>query len=170
MSGEVSAVNRRHVRRLEYAQLVQIVPVEEMPVEAPHSLQRSKHFLDAIDHVGARDETEVYRAYRRQKLQPDVSRRCAERENRLRIFLEVVRRQPVRFFGHELLEVHPVQVRVPERSLSFCLGQMHFAENHRTAQSESDARARQPHQDQRQGSHDEQEALIRAGSYADRDV
>ena len=62
MTGKVSAVDRRDVARLEYAKLVQIVPVEEVSVEPPHSLERAKDLFHTIDHLGPRNEPEVHRA------------------------------------------------------------------------------------------------------------
>jgi hypothetical protein len=155
MPREVAAVDSRDVRRLEHTQFVQIVPVEEVPVKAAHSLQRSEHLLDAVDHVGSRDEAKVDRAHGREKLQSDVRRRRAERQNRLGVFLEVVRRQPVGLFTDELLEVHPVQLCVPERRGSLRFSEVNFAENRGTAQREGDARTRHPRQHQRQSRHDE---------------
>ena len=150
MARKVAAVHRRDVARLENTQLVKVVPVEEVAVEAAHSLQRAEDFLHAIDHVRARDESEVHRAHRREKLKPDVGRRRAQGNRRLGIFLEVVRSEPLRFLRHELLEVGPVQLRIAQCCLTLCFGEVDLAQNRRTTQSESDARTRQPRQHQRQ--------------------
>ena len=170
MSGKVPAIHRRDVRRLEHPQLVQIVPVEEMSVKTPHPLQRPEHLLHAVDHVRPRDEAEVDRADGREKLESDVGGRCAERQNRLGVLLEVVRREPVRLFGHEFLEVHPVQLCIPERCLSLRFGEMQLTENRWAAQRERNARARQPGQHERESPHDEQEPLIRGRDSANSDV
>ena len=167
MPGEVSAVDSRYVSGLEDAQLIEIVPVEEVAVETAHPFQRSENFLDAIDHVRPRDEPEIYCAYRREKLQPDVGRRRAKSERRLRIFLEVVRSQPMCLLSHEFLEVRPVQLGIAKGCLTLGIRQMDLAKNRRTAQRERDARTRQPYQRQRQCAHDEQESLVRARAGTD---
>src|SRR6267143_5713204 len=97
MTGEIAAVYRGDVGWLKHSQLVQVVPVEEVSVEPSHSLQRPEHSLQAIDHVRPRDETEIGRADGGQKLETDIRGRRAESQHRLRVFLVVVRRKPVRF-------------------------------------------------------------------------
>src|SRR5438270_6601383 len=134
-----------------------------MPVEAAHSLERSENLLDAFDHVRSRDEAEIGGADGREKLEPDVGRRCSKSNRRLRILLEVVRSEPLRLLRHELLEVGPVQLRVAKRCLTFRFCEVYLTENRRRAQRERDARARKPDQYQWQCPHYEQESFSRAG-------
>ena len=46
VAGEVAAVHRGDVRRLEHAQVVQVVPVVEVAAEAAHPLQRAERQLE----------------------------------------------------------------------------------------------------------------------------
>ncbi len=117
-----------------------------MTVEAAHPLERAEYLLHAIDHVRACDEAQVDCTDGGQQLQPDVGGRRTERDYRLWVFLEVVRREPMRLFRHEFLEVHPVQLRIPKRRLSLRIGEMYFTQNCGSAQRQCDARARQPRQ------------------------
>ena len=170
MSGEISAVDRRDVRRLQHSQLVQVVPVEEVSVEPSHPLQRPEHFFYAIDHVRSRDEAEIGRADCGQKLKTDIRGGCAKSQHWLRVFLEVVGSKPLRFLGHEFLEVHPVQLRVTQRCLALGFSEMNFAENRGTAERGCNARAREPCEHQRKRSHDEQEAIAGARGPSHRNV
>ena len=94
--GEVAAVHRRDVGRLEHAQVAEVVPVVEVPPEAPHAARASGRRAPAGGVISSSgDEAEVPRAHRRQELQADVGRRRAHRHHRLGLRLEVVRREPV---------------------------------------------------------------------------
>ena len=96
---------------------------------------------------------------------------CEAASDRLRIFLKVVRGEPLGFLGYELLEVGPVQLRVPERCLSLGVRETELAENRRPAQRGGDARTRQPRKNQRQRPHHEEKAVVgaRCGAYARRE-
>ena len=48
MPGQVAAVHGRDVRRLEHAQVPQVVPVVEVAAEAPHPLERPEHELEPL--------------------------------------------------------------------------------------------------------------------------
>ena len=170
VAGKIAAIHRRDVAWFQYSQLVEIVPVEEVSVKATHSLQRSEDLLHAIDHLRPGDESEIDGAHRREQLQANVGRRCAQSDHWLGIFLEVVGRQPLRLFRHELFEVRPVQLGVTERRLSLAFSEVNFAENGRAAERERDARARHPYQHQRQCPHHEQESLAGARTRTDRQV
>src|SRR5256714_7063638 len=159
MTSEVAAVYGRDVPGLEYAQLVEVVPVEKVAVEPPHSLERTEDLFHAIDHLRSRDESEVHTAHSRQQLQTDVGRRCAQGEHWLRVFLEIVGSEPVRFLRHELLEIRPVQLCVAESCLMLGFGQMDLAQNCRRAERKGNARARQPYEHQRQRPQHEQKSV-----------
>ena len=94
----------------------EIVPVEKVTAVSSHPLERAEHALQPLDHLGTRDEPEIGCADDRQQLQADVGRRSAQRDLRLRVFLEVVGREPVGLLADERVEVLPVQSRVPQRA------------------------------------------------------
>ncbi len=74
MPGEVSAVHRRDVGRLEYAQIVKVVPVVEMSPIPAHSLERAENPLESFDRSFEIDEFQIVRYHHRETLEPDVGR------------------------------------------------------------------------------------------------
>src|SRR5688500_18805797 len=94
-----------------------------MAAVAAHPLESPENLLEPVYHGLEGDEAEVARGDDRHELKPDVRRRRPPRNDRLRIFLEVVRREPLGFLGDELLEVLPVQLRVAECGPSLGLGE-----------------------------------------------
>src|SRR5712671_6199288 len=78
-----------------------------MTAEALHLLQRYKRPLQPFDRFDCACPTEVAGAYGAQKVEADISGRGTMRNDRLRIFLEIVRRQHLIVRCHERLEVPP---------------------------------------------------------------
>jgi len=113
MARKVSTVYRGDVRRLENAKITDVVPVVEVAAIASHSLERSEHMLESLDHPLQIDEPEIERHYNRKALESNVRGRRAAGDYRLRVFLEIVRSEPVRTLGDEVLEEVPVELRIP---------------------------------------------------------
>ncbi len=65
---------------------LEIVPVEEMSVHARHPIERIERALQPVEHLAAREKSEIARRHRREQLQADVRRRRARRDDRLGTF------------------------------------------------------------------------------------
>ena len=115
MTGEITTVHRADVRRIEHAQIGEIVPVVEVAAILPHAGERRERLLEPFGHVGGREQLQVAGADRRHELQAHVGRRCAHRHHRHGVSLKVVWRQPVRVGGDECVEKCPVQLRIAQR-------------------------------------------------------
>ncbi len=72
VTGEIPAVDRGDVRRLQYAQVARVVPVVEVTSESRQPVERSEHRFEATRHLLDRDEVEVAGTHRRQELEADV--------------------------------------------------------------------------------------------------
>src|SRR6476620_3144972 len=116
MPREIPAVYGRDVRRLKDVESLELVPVEEVALMSAHPVERLEHLLEALDHLPARQQAEIVRARYGKQLKPDVRGRRPQRDNRLRIFLEVVGRQPLRLLADESLEESPVVQRITHRA------------------------------------------------------
>ena len=113
MPRNVSAVDRADVGRLEHAEILQLIPVEEVPLVALQGVQRAERTFQPLDELSRREESEIVRADRGQQLQSDVGGRGPHGDNGLGIELHVVRCEPMRGRIHELIEIAPVQARIP---------------------------------------------------------
>ena len=111
MRGQVAAVDRGNVRRFEGPQVACVIPVIEVAAESLQFLQGCKRRLQALDDLQRSRPAEVARADGAQKIQADIRRRGAMRQDRVRILLKVVRRQHVICRGHERFEEAPGTAR-----------------------------------------------------------
>ena len=151
MTGQVAAVDRRDVRRVQRAQVLGRVPVVEVPVELRQAAHRCERGLEALDGGDRPGPAEVPRSDGRQQVEADVGRRGTTRDDRPRILLEVVGRQPVMRGRHEGLEVAPGAPRdhaqVP---LLVGIQQLVADHVHRPADAHRDQRRDEPQQHARQ--------------------
>jgi len=83
-----------------------------MPMYARHPIERIERVLQAVEHLAARQKTEIACRHRRKQLQPDVRRRRPRRDDRLRILLEIVGDKPVGVRVDEPIEIPPMTQRV----------------------------------------------------------
>ncbi len=59
MAGEIAAIDRRDVFRVERAEIACIVPVVEVTAETLESFHRSQGRLQPLDHIERADPAEV---------------------------------------------------------------------------------------------------------------
>ena len=111
MAGEIAAVDARHVERIERPQRRRLVPVEQMAAMALHLLDRRHRRVDAAGRIGEADPAEIARRNDRQQIDADIGRRGSRRHDRVRRFLEIVRRQHVVLGRDEGLEIGPGAAR-----------------------------------------------------------
>ena len=107
VSGEVAAIHRRDVARLEGTQITRVVPVEEVSPKPLQPLHRREGGFKALHRLGGADPAELAGSGRRKEQQTEIGRRRAMRHDGRRRLLEVVRRQHVVRFGDERLEEAP---------------------------------------------------------------
>ena len=93
--GEVAAVHRRDVARVQRRQRGRVVPVQEMPAISFEAFERRQRAVETLDERVGREIAEVVRGQRRQQTHPDVGRRGPARQLAVvGVLLVVVGRQP----------------------------------------------------------------------------
>ena len=135
VSGQIAGVDRRDVRGIEHPQIVEVVPVHQVSAHLGHLLDGLERTLQPLEHLVARDETEVVRRHRRQQLQADVRRRRPRGDNRQRRLLEIVGDEPVRALVGKVLEEGPVRVCEPHGDGTFGRRQLQVGAHDRLAQA-----------------------------------
>src|SRR5207247_4346569 len=71
MTGEVSAVHRRHVLRLERVAVFRVVPVVEVAAEALKDAHRLARGLESLDGVERPEPAEIASGHGGQEVQPE---------------------------------------------------------------------------------------------------
>src|SRR6266446_8242199 len=84
MAGEIAAVDRRYVLRLERIAVLRVVPVVEVAAETLEGVHRLERGLETLDSVERADPAEIARGHRGQQVQSDVRGRRAMRHHRAR--------------------------------------------------------------------------------------
>jgi hypothetical protein len=155
VAGEVAAVHRRDVGRLEDAEPLELVPVVEVPAEAAHPLEGAEGALEPRRHLLDRDEPELGGGRDRDQLEADVRRRGPHRDGGRRIFLIVVRRQPVGLLADEVVEEAPVEQGIAHRRFLVRRRDPLRTAERGLAQRLGDGRGADPHRDQRERDEDD---------------
>ena len=113
--GEIAAVDRRDVSRLERIERPRVVPVQDVPSPALEALDGVKSSLEAREESVRLEPAEVVRGEVREEGEADVRGGGARRDQRRALVPrggEIVRGETVRVLLDELLEVSP---RLPRR-------------------------------------------------------
>ena len=92
MAGQVAAVDRRHVDRMQRLQALGVIPVVEMAMMALQLAHRAQGVGSARDELAGADVTEVVGRQIGQQRHPDIGRRSPVRDHQYRVFLHVVGR------------------------------------------------------------------------------
>ncbi len=143
VAGEIAAVDRRDVVRLERPQVARVVPVVEVAAEARAASSIVASVASSRSTVSMRPgPAEVARGHRGQQVEADVGRRGAVGDDRLRVLLEVVGRQHVVGGRHEGLEEAPGAARdQPQRAR---VGSARRGTRRRDARRQARSSARSP--------------------------
>src|SRR5205814_4250039 len=107
MTAEISAVDRRHVLRVERTAIARVVPVVKVAPEALEAVHRLERGLQSFDRVAGADPSEIAGGDDGEEVEADVRRGRAMRDDWTRRFLEVVRRQRVTVPADERREEAP---------------------------------------------------------------
>ena len=148
--GEIAAVDRRDVARVERRQRLGAVPVEKMALVAFETFERGQRAIETIDQRRGRHVPEIVRRERRQQRHADVGRRRAPRQPRLVTFLVVVRRQPPVRVRDERLVIAPGLARRPAQQQPLAFTERTLSGTNRLAQPVGDHRRADPQRDERQ--------------------
>ena len=92
MAGEVAAVNRGKIFRSERAQVTRVIPVVEMTMETFETVHRAERRFEPFDRRYHAEPAKIVRCDSREQIQTDVGRGRPVRNNRSRLFLEIIRR------------------------------------------------------------------------------
>ncbi|MNX73377.1 hypothetical protein D3C86_1047720 [compost metagenome] len=111
VTGEVAAVHRRNVAGSKRLQRVRMVPVVEMAAMFLHLLDGLDRVLDPLQSIGKADPAELARRNDGEQVDADIGGRRTRCDDRLRRFLEVIRRQVVFLRRHEGLVITPCAAR-----------------------------------------------------------
>ena len=115
MAGQIAAVDRRDVGRLQHREGANVVPVVEVAPKTGQSREGGEDPLQPDRGFLQRNKPEIERAYRREHLEADVGGRGPHRGHGGGIVLKVVGREPIGVGADESLEEPPVQEGVAER-------------------------------------------------------
>ena len=107
MSGQIAAIDRGYVLRIERTQVARIIPIVQVAAILSHASHGSQGRFQPIYGLGGSDPGEVPRACDRQKVKADIGWGGPVGHHRLRRFLEVVWRQGIFGGRDEVLEEAP---------------------------------------------------------------
>src|SRR5215467_8183358 len=106
-AGQISAIDGGDVFRLQGPQVSRVVPIEDMTAKPLELFQSRERALQPLDTLDGPDPSEVARRSDREKIKTDVGRRGTVRDDRVGIFLKIVRRQEIVFLADEFFEEAP---------------------------------------------------------------
>src|SRR4029077_1618186 len=87
MPGEISAIHRGNIFGVERLKIARVIPVEEMSAEQLHLAHGRQRCFQALDGFRRAQPSEVSRANRGKKIEPNVCRRSSMRNNGIGCFL-----------------------------------------------------------------------------------
>ena len=111
MSGEISAVNGGNVLGFERVKIARVIPVVEMPAKQFHLAHGRQRCFQALDRFQRAYPSEVPRANRGKKIEPDIRGRSPVGDNGFGRFLKIVGRERVVLLGNEGLKEMPCPAR-----------------------------------------------------------
>ena len=160
MTGEIAGVHRRGVRRIEHAQILQVVPVQQVPTHLGHLLHGIERMLEPLEHLAGGDETQVVRRDCGQQLQADIRWRRSRGDDRLRRLLEIVGNEPMGALAGKVLEKGPMRVREPQRHVALGRRQLQISPHDGLAQAMRNLRRGEPHGQQERQEHPASRAIM----------
>ena len=107
VAGQVPAVDRGDIGRIERAKIARVVPIVEMPAKPREAGHGGQRHLQSFGRFRGSQPSEIAGRRHREKIQPEIGRRRPVGQRRGRVLLEIVRRQHVVGRCHEGLEVPP---------------------------------------------------------------
>ncbi len=107
VAGEIAAVDRGDILRLQRPEIRRVVPVVEVAAEPLHPAHCPQRRREPVRHVAEADPAEVARRGHRQQIEADIGRRRSPGELGLRRLLIVVGRQEILLGSGEALEIGP---------------------------------------------------------------
>ncbi len=151
MAGQIAAVHRRDVSRVQRAQGLRVVPVVKVAAMAFQAGHAGQAVGGAFEQLPGRDVAEIVRRQIGQQRQPHIGRRGAMRQRGGAVFLVIVRRQPVVIRADESLEISPGLARDAAKIVRLFGAQARHAARQRQAEPPGDGGGEQPEQQNRPG-------------------
>src|SRR5437868_11247003 len=111
MSGQITAIHRGDVSRIQRTKISRVIPIVEMATEALEVAYRCERCFQALDSLGCSRPSEVAGTDRGEKIEADIRGRGAVGDYGPWVFLEIVRRQHVVRHRDKGLEVAPRTAR-----------------------------------------------------------
>ena len=121
MSSQIAAIHRRDILRVQRAKILRVVPVIEVaaePLQVAHGRECRFQPVYGLGHPGP---PEVAGADRGEQVKAEIGGRGPVRDCRLRVFLEIVRREHVICCRHESLEEAPGAARDQPQCARVCI-------------------------------------------------
>ena len=107
-AGEVAAIDRRDIPRVQRRPRRRVVPVQEVTAIAFEPFQRRQGRIEPPQHLGGRQIAKIVRGHGRQHAHADIGRRRASRHAReVLALLKIVGCEPPVGFSDERVEVPP---------------------------------------------------------------
>ncbi len=149
--GQVAAVHGGDIARRQRRQGFGVVPVQEVAAMARQLVQRAERQCGAFGDRALLQIAEVPCRQIGQQGQPDVGRRGAPRHHQCRMFLDVVRRQPVILLAHPGLEERPGAPRQPAKERPLGIGKLGHDRGRRPTQPRHQPGRERPRHQEGQG-------------------
>ena len=111
VTGEVAAIDRGHVLRVERAEVTRVIPVIEVTTEPLQAVHRAERGFEPLDRGQGAEPSEIVRGDGGEEIQPEVGGRRAVGHDRCRLFLKIVGRQGVVLGADKGLEEAPGPAR-----------------------------------------------------------
>ena len=149
VAGKIPAVDRRYISGIEWTKIARVIPIVEMPAESLQAAHRRKCFFEPIDRRREAQPAEIPRGKHGKKIEAQIGRRGAVRDDRVRILLIVVRRKHVVFRRHECFEEVPSAARREAQAFRLSVRQRAPVGTRRSAHPPGDGRRQHPGAEQR---------------------
>src|SRR5438477_2486278 len=95
MSGQITAIHRGDVSRIQRTKISRVIPIVEMAAEALEAAHRGERCFQALDSIGRSPPSKVAGADRGEKIEAEIGGRGPVGEYGSWVFLEIIRRQHV---------------------------------------------------------------------------
>ena len=107
MPGQIAAVDRGYIGRVQHPQIAGVIPVIEMPAKPGHRAHSVQRLFKPVQSVGLADPAHVMCCHGGQQIQPDIGGRGAPGQSGARGFLKVVGGQEIVGPGHMGFKIAP---------------------------------------------------------------
>ena len=144
MASEIAGIDGRDVRRFEHPQVRKAIPIVKMAAQPAHRRHRRERTLETLDHLAARDESQVECGNRREQLKAEVCWRCTIGHDGSWRLLKIVGRKPLSVRIHEMIEEVPMPLAVAEHCRALRRRELQLGARHGSTEAVGDEWRRRP--------------------------